>query len=228
MSKHKFYFTNETGSFNGYDRKKLIIDTHSEVLRIEGEVTIPLREIMAVEVRPLPRAKKTMYLAIEVCGPSIERGSPTTLMFLHKNFLGYTKVEPMKAFADELAPLIKGNAPLRDYRPTDISSNEGDRLQCQYFLNVSLIIAYYRKPWYSFDKPATIPLKTLLLMLLGGTVNVLGVLLVAVPFDNVRMKQNLEVAGWSKGNAWIAYIVTTSPVYLFWLVMILRWTIFKS
>ena len=150
-----------------------------------------------------------------------------TLMFIHKNFLGMTKVDRMRAFADELAPHIKGNTPVIDYRPAGAPGSVEGKLQGQYALNVSLVIGYYRKVWYAFDNPKSIATKTLLLMLLGGTVNVLGVLLVAVPFDNFHMARNLMAAGWSKQNASIAYILLTCPAFVFWLVLILKWTVFK-
>jgi hypothetical protein len=201
MAKHKFYFTDDAGRYNGYDRKTLWIDIPGRRLCIAHQMSIPLREIMAVEVKPLPCASKTMHLAIHVCGPSVGGGKPTTLLLIHRNFFCMTNVQAMVAFANEIAPLIKANTPVTDDAVLKVPDAEPGRLQAQYALNISVAIGYYRKLWYLFDPSKTIVAKALMLMTLGGIINVFGVLLVAVPFDNYRMSRSLIVAGWPRRRA---------------------------
>ena len=129
----------------------------------------------------------------------------------------------MQAVVDELQPLTKGNlkadpAELNAAQPV----GEG-LLQGQYAFNISLLIGFYRKLWYSYDKPSVIVAKTILLMLLAGVLNILGVLLIAVPFDNFNMSRNLRAVGWSKTATNVTYSVLTFPAYIFWSVYLVKW-----
>jgi hypothetical protein len=224
MKKHKLYMTNDTGSFNGYDQKKVWIDTKASELSIE-KIKIPFAEIVACELRPLP-IDKGSFLAIDICGPSVNNSDPTTIMLIHKNFFGITKNEPMQEVVDELKPLIENNIPPKHSREqTSISAG---KLKAQYTLNVSLLIALYQKKWYNYDCREKIIAKTILLMLIGGVVNVMGILLILVPFDNYKMSRNLLVIGWSKRSVLIAYVITTIPAYALWTYSIIRWTIDKG
>jgi hypothetical protein len=60
-------------------------------------------------------------------------------------------------------------------------------------------------------------------MLLAGVVNMFGVLLVAVPFDNYRMSRNLVSAGWKRSTAIWVYLALTYPAYFWWSVQIFHW-----
>lgn len=212
MKVYKFYMTDVVGGFNGYDRQKVWVDTATSLLHI-GRTVLPLAEITACEVRPLPLGKG-WFLAIDVCGPSINDYQPTTIRLIHKNFFGVTKQQVMLEAAAEIQPLIKGNIPLP--RPLIQSAVEQGKLQAQYTLNISLLIGLYRKQWYSYDTTKKILLKTTFLMLLGGVINIFGVLLLAVPYDNYQMSKNLTAAGWSRRTALITYALTTVPVYVWW------------
>ncbi len=220
MKRHKLYFTDESGGFNGYDRQKVWVDEAHAVLRVGTKMKIPLGEITAVEVRPLPAAKNGAFLAIDVCGPTVGNYGPTTLRLIHKNFFAATKVERMQALVDELAPLVQGNVPLE--RPAEEAVPEGT-LQAHYALNISLLIGYYHKIWYSYDGRRTIAAKTVLLMLLGGVVNIAGILLFVVPIDNLRMASNLQSIGWPKARRVTAYIILTYPAYAYWLAHVILW-----
>ena len=224
MKKHKLYMTDEFGHFNGYDRKKVWIDEQASVLRI-GKTKVPLAEITACEPRLLARGGGH-FLAIDVCGPTINDYEPTTLMLIHKNFFGSTKLARMRELADELQPFIEGNVGLE--RPDNGEAHPEGTLRAQYALNISLVLAYYRSLWYSYDKRKTIITKTIFLMLLGGTINVFGPLLVAVPFDNYRMSRNLAQVGWSKPAALVAYLLATVPAFAFWTSVIIWWLVGKE
>jgi hypothetical protein len=132
----------------------------------------------------------------------------------------------MQEVVDELKPLIENNIPPKHSREqTSISAG---KLKAQYTLNVSLLIALYQKKWYNYDCREKIIAKTILLMLIGGVVNVMGILLILVPFDNYKMSRNLLVIGWSKRSVLIAYVITTIPAYALWTYSIIRWTIDKG
>ena len=223
MQKHKMYFTDKWGGYNGYDRQTVFIEEHSGVLHVGKRLTIPLVEIMAAEVRPLPGRPKTNFLAIDVCGPTVEGGKQTTIALIHKNFLGNTKDAPMQALVDELRAFITGNSPVPVALVSESEPPPG-LLKAQYALNISLLIGFYRKLWYSYDSKSAVATKSLLLMLLAGIVNLAGVLLVAVPFDNYRMSRNLVSAGWSRRSAIAAYVLLSCPAYVWWVVTICRWS----
>jgi hypothetical protein len=228
VKKHKLYFTDDRGSFGGFDRIVLKTDLINGLLHVGRELKIPLRDIAAVELRPLPNAPNKSHLAIDFASPAIENGKPITLRLIHKDFLTRTKLAPMQAVVDELSPVINHNAAGNTLRNPDELLETGGILEAQYALNVSLLITYWRKLWYSYDRPKLIAIKTLGLMLLGGVVNVLGVLLVAVPFDNYRMSKNLTKIGWSKTAAQIAYFALTYPAIIFWFVVLIRWLTAKA
>jgi len=223
MKKHKLYFTDELGRFNGYDRVVLFINQSEGVLQIGHQLRIPLSEIVAVEVRSLPKNPKSKYLAIDVSGPSLEKGEPTTIKLVHKDFFTRTKIAQMQAVVEELMPLIQANAGADLLRIPDPTLQPRGAFQAQYVLNVSLLITFHRKLWYAYDKPSTIARKTLFLMFLGGIVNVFGVLLVAAPFDNFRMSLNLRTIGWSTPATLIAYLALSYPAVVLWLVILIRW-----
>ena len=216
MRKHRFHFAGESGGFNGYDRRKVWIDEHARVLRIGSTLRVPLEGFMRAELRPLPRNPKSRYLAIDVCGPAIEEGKPTTLALVHKSFLANTKIELMQAFVDEKTPLLKWNSPVPSQPVFNrMGSGEG-RLRGSYALHASLAIAYYRKRWFAFGTPDTMVRKTLFLMLLGRVINVLRDLLVVVPFENYSMSRNLLATGWSRRAGFVAYLLLSYPAYVFW------------
>jgi hypothetical protein len=227
MKKHKFYFTDSSGAFNGYERQLVWIDATRQILHLGRSLAIPLCDVINAEVRPLPRFPEVPYLAVDVCGPTVENGSPTTLALIHKNFFAKTKRQPMQEFVDEIRPFIKDRTlPLREADSQLVSGNS--QYQSVYALNISLVIGYYRKKWYSFDTPTQVFTKTLFLMLLGGVVNIIGVLLIVVPFDNYKMSQNLVRAGWRRPVALWWYVLLTYPAYAFWCVHIVRSLISKS
>ena len=217
--------TDESGDYSGYDRLAVRVDASQLALRI-GKVAIPLAEITDIEVRPLPRAKGR-FLAIDVRGPSINDHEPTTVRLIHANFFNVTKDSAMQAVVDEVKPLIQTGAASRCPPPSEQVAPLR-RIQAQYALNVSLLITYHRKLWYSFDRPGAVVAKTLLLMLLNGTVNVLGVLLVAVPFDNYRLSRTLVRLGWSRALAMTAFVLSSMPAYAFWASSITRLIIAKE
>jgi len=218
MKKHKFAMTDMAGRTGWFSEQSVWFDTQTAVLFV-GRTKIPLREITAVEIRPLPRGRGD-FLAIDVCGPSINQYMPTTIRLIKKNFFDVGKIAPMKAFLDELQPLIQNNVPL--IPPVAEQVMPAGLLQAQYALNVSLLLGFIRKLWYSYDKRGMIITKTLLLMLLGGVVNVAGVLLLVVPFDNFKMQRNLQLVGWPKWLAIMAYVLTSSYGYVFWILVFLR------
>jgi len=222
MKKHKFYFTDSAGNFNGYDRQTVWVDANQQLLHVGRSLTVPLREVVSVDVRPLPRKPKTPYLAIEVCGPTIENGTPTTVALIHKDFFANTKRRVMQEFVDEIGPLLNSEAAPASggFRSVEMKASQH---QSNYVLNVSLLIGFYRKVWYAFDFPSRAVKKTLFLMFFGGVVNVIGILLAAVPFDNYRMSKNLVRAGWSNRTAVFCYVFLTYPAYVFWLMQIVRW-----
>lgn len=220
MKKHKLYLCNELGRFDGFDRRSVHVDEVADCLRIGKKLVVPLGEIMAVHVRPLARNARYNCLAIGVCGPSFEGGAPTTILLIHKDFFGRTKDAPMEALANELAPIIEGNLPPEPSEFPEADEPLEGRLRVQYALNISLLIGFYRKLWFSYDTARTTVWKSLFLMLLCGVINMFGVLLVAVPFDNFKMSRNLVKAGWSKGAALIAYVVLSFPAYIWWAIVI--------
>ena len=225
MRKHKLYLCNERGEFDGFDRRNVYVDEAADCLRIGKKLGIPLREIVAVQVRPLPANAKCNCLAIDVHGPTLEGGEPTTILLLHRSFFGYTKDAPMRALADELAPMIEGNVPPAPSEFSEPGETLQGRLQVQYALNISLLIGFYRKLWFSYDTARAAVWKSLFLMLLCGVINIAGILLVAVPFDNFKMSRNLVKAGWSKGSSLVAYIILSFPAYIWWAIVIVGWTV---
>ena len=225
MKTHKFYYTDSNGNFDGYKIEKLTINHTNKYLNISGDLTIPLKEILKVELRPFE--KKGVFLAIDVFGPSVNN-QLTTLPFIHKNFLTMTKVSVMQEFIDEISPLIEGNEEkiikqeekrqelLGEENSTEDKKDNQGVGQIQYCLNISFFIGFYHKEWFSFDDNKKAINKTISLMLLAGIINIIGILLIVVPYYNYKMMNNLKIAGWSKGKAFTVYFLTTYPCYIFW------------
>jgi hypothetical protein len=225
MKTYGLYFIDRFGNFNGHDRQKVWIDQAAQTLRIGAKLVIPLTEVRRVELRPLPTRPQVRFLAIDVQGPTLQNGQPVTLSLIHKDFFLRTKAGYMQALVSEISPLISGH---REEHDASISDEVGSqttkgRFQAQYALNVSLLVVFYRKLWYSYETPRSICAKTLALMFLNGVVNVFGVLLLAIPFDNYRVSQNLVAVGWSRRSAVAAYLVLTYPAYVWWALQIAQW-----
>ena len=226
MTRHKLYFTDDRGSFNGYARIALCIDLTNGLLHVGNNLKIPLQDIIGVELRPLPAAPNKRYLAIDFATASVENGATTTLKLIHKDFLTRTKIAPMQSVVDELSPLIGQNALGNVLRIPDLSAQ--GVMEANYVFNLSVLIANKRILWSSYDQPTRIACKTIALMLFGGVINICGVLLVAVPFDNYSMSQDLIKIGWSKTTAWIAYLALSFPAIIFWLAILIRWLATKE
>ncbi len=210
MKTHKFYYFDSTGSTDGAQRK-VRIDRDNNILKI-ASLKIPLPEIVCVEIRHLEGNPKLAFLAIDVCGPTIENGELTTIAMASKNFWGQTVISKMEEFVEEILPLLHDEN-LQSDMGEGVAPPEG-LLQAQYALNISLTIAFYRKLWFAYDKPATIAFKSLMLMVVAGFCNTVGILLIMTPFDNLHLAANLRKVGWPSFLAISTYLLLTFPGHI--------------
>jgi hypothetical protein len=221
MKKHKLYLTDAFGNYS--DRIAVSVDPVHGILRVGHKLHIPLADILEVQLRQSEGKRKKLLVAIDFATPSIENGQLTTVRLIHVDFLTRQLTPPLQALINELTPLIGSAAAGNFLRSPDKDVRSSGLMQAQYALNVSLAIAYHRRLWFSYDRPALIAWKSIGLMLLGGAINWFGVLIVAVPFDNYQMSLNLRNIGWSKPISLMVYLVLTYPAPTFWTVKLVRW-----
>ena len=220
--RYKLYLADEAGGYSSYE--PLRVEILGDTLKIGKRLTVRLAEIASCQLRPIGRGKSE-YIELVVCSPDLNRGVPTPVYLIHQHFLsGFTKSNRMEQFVADLAPFIAGNDinQLVEAAAQAVEDTPDGHIQVGYVFNCSFVIACYRKTWFAFDAPKKIMFKTYTLIFFGAIVNVIGVLLVAVPFDNWSMSKNIEIVGGSRMHRLAVYFSSLCIPAAFWTYLLTR------